>query len=91
MLIRADATLQMGTGHVMRCLALAQAWQDANGGAVTFLSAPLPPALESRLRGEGMAVAALTAEPGSEADASETARHAKEFRRGVGGRGRLPV
>jgi len=36
-LIRADATTQMGTGHIMRCIALAQAWQD-QGGNVIFLS-----------------------------------------------------
>ena len=39
LLIRADANTHIGTGHVMRCLALAQAWQD-NGGTVTFLMAP---------------------------------------------------
>lgn len=35
LLIRADATTEMGTGHIMRCLALAQAWQM--GGNRAFL------------------------------------------------------
>lgn len=29
LIIRADATTRMGTGHVMRCIALGQAWLDA--------------------------------------------------------------
>jgi UDP-2,4-diacetamido-2,4,6-trideoxy-beta-L-altropyranose hydrolase len=37
LIIRADSSIQIGTGHVMRCIALAQAWQD-RGGNVTFLS-----------------------------------------------------
>ena len=37
LIIRADATTRIGTGHIMRCIALAQAWQD-QGGDVTFLS-----------------------------------------------------
>ena len=37
LLVRADADARMGTGHLMRCLALAQAWQ-ADGGQVIFLS-----------------------------------------------------
>ena len=36
LVIRVDASTQIGTGHLMRCLALAQAWKDA-GGQVTFI------------------------------------------------------
>ena len=37
LIIRADASTRIGTGHIMRCIALAQAWQDRDGD-VTFLS-----------------------------------------------------
>jgi len=50
--IRADATTQIGTGHIMRCIALAQAWQD-HGGKVTFLSQCESEALRRRILGEG--------------------------------------
>ena len=40
LLIRADATRAMGTGHVMRCLALTQSWQDAGGSAVFAMANP---------------------------------------------------
>lgn len=52
-LIRADANTQMGIGHLMRCLAIAQAWQ-ANGGNATFLSACESDALRQRVASAGI-------------------------------------
>jgi len=48
---RADASTQIGTGHLMRCLALAQAWKDA-GGEVTFITVCQNEELLQRLREE---------------------------------------
>jgi UDP-2,4-diacetamido-2,4,6-trideoxy-beta-L-altropyranose hydrolase len=72
LLIRADASTRMGTGHVMRCLALGQAWQEA-GGEVEFLTRCESGALVDRLVSEGMRVSPL--EDGSDWPALETAVH----------------
>lgn len=79
LLIRADASTQIGTGHVMRCLALAQAWRD-QCGPVTFASALLPDALRDRLHAEGMSVHIIAAEIGSPEDAVSTSALADELR-----------
>ena len=50
--VRADATTQIGTGHVMRCIALGQAWQE-KGGQVIFLSHCDSQALQNRITDEG--------------------------------------
>ncbi|MBN1472355.1 MAG: UDP-2,4-diacetamido-2,4,6-trideoxy-beta-L-altropyranose hydrolase [Syntrophaceae bacterium] len=53
LIIRADATSHIGTGHIMRCIALGQAWHD-NGGEVTFISHCESEDLRQRLLEEGM-------------------------------------
>jgi len=56
LVLRADANTQMGIGHLMRCLALAQAWQ-AQGGKAVFICAS--ESLRQRLSDEGFQVIAL--------------------------------
>lgn len=79
LLIRADASLAIGTGHVMRCLALAQAWQDA-GGTVSIAVAELPDALLPRVTAEGVSLSRVHATPGSPEDAGETVAQAHRLR-----------
>ncbi|MDH7472936.1 MAG: UDP-2,4-diacetamido-2,4,6-trideoxy-beta-L-altropyranose hydrolase [Anaerolineae bacterium] len=55
LIIRADAGARIGTGHLMRCLALAQGWQD-RGGEVLFVSLCESPVLRQRLLDEGIQV-----------------------------------
>jgi UDP-2,4-diacetamido-2,4,6-trideoxy-beta-L-altropyranose hydrolase len=52
LVIRADASAQIGAGHLMRCLALAQAWKDT-GGQVAFITACQSESLLQRLKEEG--------------------------------------
>src|SRR2546422_2792229 len=63
----------MGTGHIMRCLALAQAWQDAGGQPVFAMTESLP-ALDARLEAERFSIEHLDAAPGSDSDAQQTAQ-----------------
>ncbi len=77
LVIRADASTQIGTGHAMRCLALAQAWQSAEGETI-FVTAMKAPALEARLKDEGIRVIHLSTYPGGVEDAAQTAELAHQ-------------
>lgn len=66
-LLRADAGTAMGTGHVMRCLAVAEALQEL-GYPCRLASVSLPPALADRLAEAGMAVDRLPGPIGGDAD-----------------------
>ena len=53
--IRADGDGKIGTGHIMRCIALAQTWQD-QGGEVTFISHCDSVPLKQRMHDEGISL-----------------------------------
>lgn len=79
LVIRADASVDIGTGHLMRMLALAQAYADS-GGAVTFVVAESPALLLQRLESEGFRARQILARPGALEDAVATAAVASEVR-----------
>jgi UDP-2,4-diacetamido-2,4,6-trideoxy-beta-L-altropyranose hydrolase len=64
LIMRADANATIGTGHVMRCLALAQACQD-KGASVAFAAVEIPQQIEKRLCAEGFRVEYIEATAGS--------------------------
>jgi UDP-2,4-diacetamido-2,4,6-trideoxy-beta-L-altropyranose hydrolase len=72
LLIRTDAGGSHGTGHVMRMIALAQAW-IANGGEATFAMTQCPDIMRTRLHDEGFHYVAIDSPQASESDADETA------------------
>jgi UDP-2,4-diacetamido-2,4,6-trideoxy-beta-L-altropyranose hydrolase len=58
LLLRADADAATGAGHVMRSLALAQAWQT-RGGTAVFLSRCEAPGLRERIQVAGIGLIPL--------------------------------
>lgn len=58
LLLRADAGSEVGTGHVMRALALADAWRAAGGRATLVSHCPVP-RLRDRLQAAGFGLVFL--------------------------------
>lgn len=71
LVIRADAGARMGTGHVMRCLALAQAWKKLNRD-VFLVAAHISPLMGLRIVQDGVGVLRIDALVGTAEDAQAT-------------------
>lgn len=81
-LFRADANAQMGTGHVMRCLTLADALAD-RGWQATFACRELPDGLALLIRSHGHALHPLPLGTGEDANTSGLA-HASWLHSSIG-------
>ena len=60
--VRVDASAQIGTGHLIRCLTLADALKAA-GASTLFLCRHIMPQLAALVTGKGHALARLPAAP----------------------------
>src|SRR5262245_9749411 len=76
LILRCDGGPDIGGGHAMRCLALAQAWADA-GGRAAFLYATMSSSLQQRIQAEGFECSGLVVQPGSQRDAEATSVEAQ--------------
>jgi len=78
LVFRPDGGAKIGTGHVMRCLALAQAWMDA-GGRASFVMSRGTEMLDARIGSEKTGIARFADEPHGAVDARCTVDVAREL------------
>lgn len=78
LLIRADVAPGVGAGHLMRCLALAEAWRERGGGVEVVVPDTLPDGLVARIGAVGarLSGAPSTLEDGGWLAAEAGARNA---------------
>lgn len=77
-LIRVDASLDIGTGHLMRCLALAQGLQELGKNCI-FVMIYCPLSLQERIKQEGFNFLIITSQLGTIEDAEITIKLAKNY------------
>ena len=77
-LVRADASVDIGAGHALRCIALAEEWLKRGAGA-DWATVELPEWLSSRLEKAGIREHRLAVVPGSEEEGAATAELAREL------------
>ncbi len=81
LLIRADASSEIGVGHVMRCLALGQVWRNG-GGRVAYVMANSTEWVQKRLEREGFDVILIGPRVELQVDILRTLQAARELNAG---------
>src|ERR1700686_2820769 len=77
LILRADASEETGLGHVMRCLSVAEVWQEP-GARCGCGTCCMGAAARDRLSTAGVGVEFSDAAAGSDSDAAQLVRSARE-------------